>query len=106
MRAICLLSLAVCILLGQVPDDAPPLQGPPAGPLERRLPNGKSQRDEIVRADHKKNLQDAAQLLQLSQELKDDLEKGDPFVVSVKTIKKLDDIEKLSKDIRGRMKRY
>ncbi|MBV8844988.1 MAG: hypothetical protein JO307_19450 [Bryobacterales bacterium] len=105
MRLICLLSVAVCIMLGQVPDDFPPTKRDIEA-QDRRLPNGKSQRDEIIRADHKKNLEDAAQLIQLSQELKDDLDKGDAFIVSVKTLKKLDDIDKLAKDIRGRLKRY
>jgi hypothetical protein len=105
MRLVCLLALAVMLLMGQVPEDFPPVRTP-HDPLERRLPNGKSQRDEIAKADHKKSLEDAAQLAMLSQQLKDELENGDPFVVSVKTIKKLDDIEKLAKDIRNRLKRY
>lgn len=105
MRLLCLLALAVCLMLGQIPDDLPPVR-PARDPQDRRLPNGKSQRDEMAKADHKKNLDDAAQLAQLSQDVKDELEASDPFVVSVKTVKKLDDIEKLAKDIRGRLKRY
>lgn len=107
MRLVCLLSMAVVLMLGQAPDDLPPvLQRPPGEVLDRKLPNGKSQRDEIVKADHKKNLEDATQLAKLSGDIKDELEKSDPFVVSVKTVKKLEDIEKLSRDIRGRLKRY
>jgi hypothetical protein len=34
------------------------------------------------------------------------MEKNDRHVLSVGTLKKLDDIEKLSKRIRGRMKRF
>src|SRR5215472_12637478 len=104
MRVICLLSLAVAMMLGQVPDDLPPVKRTPADPLDRQLPNGKSQRDEIARADYKKNLEDAARLAQLSQELKEELGRGDAFVVSTKTIKKLDDVEKLAKDMRGRLR--
>src|SRR5215471_1477143 len=105
MRLVCLLSLAVMLLMGQAPEDFPPVR-PPRDPLDRKLPNGKSQRDEIARADHKRNLEDSAQLAMLSQQLKEELDNGDAFVVSVKTVKKLDDIEKLAKDIRGRLKRY
>jgi len=71
-----------------------------------KLPNVKLQRDEIAKADYKKNLEDAAQLVQLSQDVKEALQNGDQYVVSVRTIKKLDDIDKLSRSIRGRLKRY
>jgi len=71
-----------------------------------KLPNGKLQRDEIAKADYKKNLEDVAQLVQLSQDVKEALQNGDQYVVSVRTIKKLDDIDKLSRSIRGRLKRY
>jgi hypothetical protein len=68
------------------------------------LPNGKSQRDEILKAEHQQNLKDAAELSDLAQQLKLDLEKNDRFVVSMATIKKTDDIEKLAKRIRGRLR--
>jgi len=68
------------------------------------LPNGKSQRDEILKAEYAKNIQDAAELADLAQQLKLDLEKNDRFVVSMATIKKTDDIEKLAKRIRARLR--
>ncbi len=71
-----------------------------------RLPSGKLQRDEIIQAEHKKNREDAAALARLAQEVKDDLDNGDSYIVSVKTLKKLDDIEKLDKGIRARLKRF
>ena len=69
-----------------------------------KLPNGKSQRDEILKAEHEENLKDAARLVEMSQDLKADLEKNDTFVLSMGTIKKTDDIEKLVKKIRARMR--
>lgn len=71
-----------------------------------KLPSGKSQKEEILKADHEKSLQDAAELMKLSEELKIDLEKNDRHVLSVATLKKLDEIEKIAKRIRGRLKRY
>jgi len=106
MRLVCLFSIAVLVMLGQTPEDLPPLRKLPEDAVDRRLPNGKSQRNEIIKEDHKRNLNDAAQLAKLSGEIKEELEKSDPFVVSLKTVKKLEDVEKLSKDIRGRLKRY
>jgi hypothetical protein len=63
------------------------------------------QREEIIRVDYERNLRDAGDLARLAEEIKDDLEKGDRNLVSVKTLKKLDDVEKLAKDIRQRLRR-
>ena len=89
--------------LAQKPPVVPPAPG--AEP-DVQLPNGKSQREEMLKQDHKRNLEDAAAMAKLAEEVSEDLEKDDRFVVSVKTLKKLDDIEKLSKTIRGRLKRF
>jgi hypothetical protein len=69
-----------------------------------RLPNGKSQKDAILKAEYEQNLKDAARLVELSGELKQDLEKGNRFVLSLATLKKTDEIEKLVKKIRSRMR--
>ena len=73
---------------------------------DQRLPNGKSQKEEILKADHEKSLEDAGKLMELTEELKIELEKNDRHVLSVSTLKKLDDIEKLTKRIRSRLRRY
>ena len=59
-----------------------------------------------MKQDHKKNLEDSATMARLSEEVNEDLEKDDRFVMSLKTLKKLDEIEKLAKGIRGRLKKY
>jgi len=71
---------------------------------EVTLPSGKKQTDEILKAEHQQNLKDASDLMDLAQQLKLDLEKDDRYVVSMATIKKTDDIEKLAKRIRGRLR--
>jgi hypothetical protein len=71
---------------------------------EARLPNGKSQRDAILKAEHEQNLKDASKLMELAEELKQDLEKNDRFVLSMATLKKTDEIEKLAKKIRSRLR--
>jgi hypothetical protein len=68
------------------------------------LPSGKKQSDEILKAEYAQNLKDAADLMDLAQQLKLDLEKNDRYVVSMATIKKTDDIEKLAKRIRARLR--
>jgi hypothetical protein len=69
-----------------------------------RLPNGKVQRDEMLKADYEKNLKDAAQLADLAEQLKQELEKNDRYVLSLSTLKKTDEIEKLVKKIRSRLR--
>ena len=71
-----------------------------------RLPNGKSQQEEILKADYEKTLKDAAELIDLAEQLKADLEKNDRHVLSISTLKKTEDIEKLAKRIRGRLRRF
>ncbi|HUI56083.1 MAG TPA: hypothetical protein VLY04_14005 [Bryobacteraceae bacterium] len=78
---------------------------PPPDPQEDiKLPNGKSQRDEILKAEHEENIKDAGRLVEMAEDLKADLEKNDRFVLSLSTLKKTDDIEKLVKKIRTRMR--
>jgi hypothetical protein len=79
--------------------------GQPGDPPEVRLPNGKLQSDEILKAEHRANLKDAAELSDLAEQLRIDLEKDDIHVLSMATIKKTDDIEKLVKRIRSRLRR-
>jgi hypothetical protein len=89
-------------LLGQ-----PPIVPPPPGtPPDVQLPNGKSQHEEIMKMEHTKNLEDAAAMAKLAEEVSEDLEKNDRYVVSIKTLKQLDEIEKLAKAVRGRLKKY
>ena len=77
----------------------------PEDKADVKLPNGKSMRDELIRIDYERNLQSAGEMARLAEEIKDDLEKGDRYLVSLKTLKKLDEVEKLTKDIRQRLRR-
>ena len=70
------------------------------------LDTAEAQRDATMKADHNRNLADAVALLKLAEQLKSDLEKEDPLIVSVKNIKRTEDIQKLARNINGRLKRY
>jgi hypothetical protein len=99
---------ALIVSMAALTSVAGPAQGPvPPPPSQKEdvvLPNGKSQKDEILRAEYQQNLKDAAQLTELAQQLQLDLEKNDKFVLSIATLKKTEDIEKLVKKIRSRMR--
>lgn len=71
---------------------------------ETHLPNGKLQKDEILKAEHDQNIKDAAHLAELAQQLQVDIEKNDRYVLSLDTLKKTDEIEKLAKKIRSRLR--
>lgn len=73
---------------------------------EHKLPDGRSQNEEILKADYKKSLEDAAELFRLAEEVKIELEKNDRHILSMSLVKKTEDIEKVAKRLRGRMKRY
>jgi hypothetical protein len=92
------------IALAQQPELQPTL---PSTSVERpdvRLPSGKLQRDEILKAEHEQNIKDAAKLAEMADELKQTLEKEDRYVFSLTTVKKTEDIEKLAKKIRTRLR--
>jgi hypothetical protein len=100
-------ALALLVPLASVaqippPGTLPPREGPDHGDVQ--LPNGKSQRDEILKVEHEQNLKDAARLADLADELKQAMEKEDRFVFSLNTMKKAEEIEKLAHKIRSRMR--
>ena len=96
--------LIVALALAQGPEEQPAVPPPPSNQVDVRLPNGKLQRDEILKAEHQENLKDAARLVDLAQDLKESLEKDDRYVLSLATLKKTDEIEKLAKKIRSRLR--
>ena len=99
-RRCTLLAAFAALCLAQAPEPEP--QPPP--PV--RLPSGKSQRDEILKQEQAENLKDAAQLVELAQQLRGDLEKNGRYVFSLADHKKAEDIEKLAHRIRTRMQHY
>jgi hypothetical protein len=84
----------------QVPQRIPP---PDAG-RDRRLPNVKSQNDAIARKQHEDSLKDAEEMVGLAQQIRDELQKAGNYVVPLATVKKTEEIEKLARKIRGRLK--
>ncbi len=78
----------------------------PKEETDHKLPNGKSQNEEIAKADYAKSLKDAAELVELSTALQRDMETETHHVLSVSSLKKTEEIEKIAKRIRGRMRRF
>lgn len=73
---------------------------------DQRLPSGKSQKEEILKDEHRKSLRDVAEIVRLAEELKAELEKSDYHVLSIPALKKTETIEKLARNIKGRLRRF
>lgn len=77
---------------------------PPNPNEDTKLPNGKSQKDAIAKEDHEQALKDVNDLIGVAQQLRDELEKSGEHVVSISSLKKTEEIERLARKIRGRLK--
>jgi ATP-dependent helicase/DNAse subunit B len=76
-------------------------------PAEDRGPKLKhSQVEALLKQEHERSLEDAAELAKLADQLKIELEKGDRHVLSLKAVKQTEEIEKLARRIRGRLRRF
>jgi hypothetical protein len=106
MKRLILLAALAVLVPAQDSRRGPDIPPTPDKSEDVRLPNGKSQREEILKADYARNLADANELARLTAEVREDIEKNDRYAVSVKTLKKLDDIAKLARSIHGRLNRY
>jgi hypothetical protein len=99
-------ALSLCLLpLSGLAQRHPARLNPRSGEsADIQLPNGKSQTDEILKVEREENLKDAAKLADLADELKEALEKEERFVFSLNTVKKTEEIERLARKIRARMR--
>jgi hypothetical protein len=70
------------------------------------MPNGKNKQELILKADYEQNVKDARGLIDVAKSFEEDLEKDDRYVLSLSSLKKLDEIERLTRRIRGRLKRF
>jgi hypothetical protein len=103
IRRCAILLVSAGLLSTALPQSSNQNPSPPQE-TQTRLPSGKLQSDEILKAEHQANLKDAAELADLADQLQIELEKNDRFVLSMATLKKTDDIEKLARRIRSRLR--
>lgn len=86
------LALVSLALLAQTPDQI-------------RLPSGKTWQEELIAHNYEENLKDSKKLAELSAQIAEEIENGDKYLFQLKTRKKLEEAEKLAKEIRERMDR-
>lgn len=61
--------------------------------------------EEILKADHDQTMKDLEKMARLVEAVQADERKNAHYAISLQSIRNLEQIEKLSKAIRGRMKR-
>jgi hypothetical protein len=86
----------------QFPDERKPRF--PEPDEDPRLPDGKSQKNAIAKQQHEQALKDADELVSAAQDLRDQIKQAGNFVVPLGSVKKTEEIEKLARRIRGRLK--
>ncbi|MBV9759930.1 MAG: hypothetical protein JO340_05155 [Acidobacteriaceae bacterium] len=105
-RRAVLISMAATALAAQ--DQQPRSPAPrlpnPNEEEDQKLPNGKSQKDAIAKEEHEAALRDTEELIAMAQQLKEELQKAGNYVVPVSSMKKTEEIEKLARRIRSRLK--
>ncbi len=114
VAAVCLLGLLCAVRggAGQIPQPPPPsptrphLPGDVFGDTENPLAAPNAAKLEHMREDdrRKRLLSDTAKLVELSNELKADVEKAPKDTLSIDVVKKAAEIEKLAHDVKERMK--
>ena len=76
------------------------------GELQHARRTGEFSIEDILKDDYKKSLQDVVKIQKLAESLRADLEKNDPHVLNVSSMKMTEEIEKLAKKLRSRLKRF
>ena len=74
-------------------------------PKEPRLPGGKSRNLAILKADFERSKKDIAEILRLAKELQEEVEKNEEFVIDLRSVRKTERLERLSRNVKNRMKR-
>jgi len=69
-----------------------------------KLPNGKSQKDAISKQAHEDALKEVESLIRVAEALRDELRHSGEYVVALASVRKTEEIEKLARQIRGKLK--
>ena len=74
-------------------------------PTERKMPDGRIQSDVILKAEYEQNVKDSHTLADLTKSIELFFEKNDQNVFSLDLLKNLDEVDKITKRIRDRVKK-
>ena len=94
---------ALCAAFGQTTGIPPAGERDPST-VPIPMPPAQAVRQARLKADYRKNVMEASQMIRLSAQLRDELIRNKTDILSVKSLKLTEDIEKLAKSVRGRLK--
>ncbi len=103
-RVLCRLIFCLCLstFAGAQRQSPPSIDDEPQKPF----PSTPKQIEDLLKSDHQHNLRDLEKMSRLLEQVQKDEDKNEHHAVSMQSLKNLEQIEKLSKAIRERMKRY
>lgn len=104
LRLLCLLAFLLCALPIAQTQTGPRPQPKPQDSVRPPVPEVSQDLNRVLKEDHAKNLEDLRRMQRLLWEVRTEVAKGSPYVLPLQSIKKLEEIEKLSKTIRSRMR--
>ena len=102
-RLLCLLGLGAPLLRSE--RQPPDLMTSDDDKRQNRLPDGRSQTEAILKEDHKRNLADLKKMKDIIEEVEQSLEKNSQHVLSMEDLKRLEEVERISRHVRDRMRR-
>ena len=72
----------------------------------QKSPEKQAKMDQLILADYQEALRDIEKMRKLTDALQSELQKSDPHVLNVASLRNSEEIEKLSKRIRSRLRRW
>jgi hypothetical protein len=90
----------------QTPSQSPTTVVGNSPDAEIQDPMARQQRAKYVAETHSQAVADARRLAQLARELEDELDHADGLTLPAETIKKTDEIAKLAKSVKGKIRAY
>lgn len=100
LTALAALALTACLGLAQI--DVPP----PRADEPKRLPDGRLWSEAVLKANYEANLKDLERMKKILESVQAELEQSRGHVLPLKALKDLEELERLSKRVRDRMKRH
>ena len=104
LRLLCLIAVLFCALPGAQPQTSARPQSKSSDNVQPPVPEVIQNPNRVLRDEYAKNLEDLHTMQRLLREVRTEVANGSPYVLPLQSMKKLEEIEKLSKTIRGRMR--
>jgi len=82
------------------------IQTPPRPDEPKRLPDGRLWSEAVLKANYEANLKDLEQMRKILDSVRAEIEKSQGHVLSLRALKDLEELERLSRRVRERMKRH